>query len=252
MSYMKISISPQYEHLRGDILKVVTGDYIASKVYCHKRNVVEKVCMQGKDYVVKTYKRPNFFNRLVYTYLRKSKAKRAFLNALHLLELGIETPAPVAYIEIYNKGLFSKGYFISEHVPYHTLDEAFKNKSPEGHDLRLRTQFMEFSLSLHKKKVLPLDFNSGNIFYYFDTDKERYNFALTDINRMQFGKTPSTYAVMRSFEQLGVPVDGLYKLALYYSSQKGSDLEYSMFIFLFHRLCNRIKHLLKSKAKAKH
>ena len=47
---MKISISPQYEHLRGDILKVVTGDYIASKVYCHKRNVVEKVCMQGKDY----------------------------------------------------------------------------------------------------------------------------------------------------------------------------------------------------------
>ena len=96
---MKISISPQYEHLRGDILKVVTGDYIASKVYCHKRNVVEKVCMQGKDYVVKTYKRPNFFNRLAYTYLRKSKAKRAFLNALHLLELGIETPAPVAYIE---------------------------------------------------------------------------------------------------------------------------------------------------------
>ena len=76
-----------------------------------------------------------------------------------------------------------------------------------------------------------------------------YRFALTDTNRMQFGRTPSTFAVMRSFEQLGVPVDGLYKLALYYSSQKGSDLEYSMFIFLFHRLRSRIKHILKSKVK---
>lgn len=246
---MKISISPQYEHLRGDILKVVTGNYIASKVYCHKRNVVEKVCMQGKDYVVKTYKRPNFFNRLAYTYLRKSKAKRAFLNALHLLELGIETPAPVAYIEIYRKGLFSKGYFISEYVPYHTIRETFDGKTPESNDHNLKAEFMKFTLALHEKKVLPLDFNSGNIFYYFDTEKECYRFALTDINRMQFGKTPSTYAVMRSFEQLGVPVDGLYKLALYYSSQKGSDLEYSMFIFLFHRLRSRIKRFLKKKAK---
>ena len=249
---MRISISPQYEQLRGDILKVVAGDYVASKVFCHKRNVVEKICMEGKDYVVKTYKRPNFFNRLAYTYLRKSKAKRAFLNAQHLLELGIETPAPVAYIEVYKKGLFSKGYFISEYVPYHTMRETFNSETPESNDHNLKTEFMKFTLALHEKKVLPLDFNSGNIFYYFDTEKGGYRFALTDINRMQFGKTPSTYAVMRSFEQLGVPVDGLYKLALYYSSQKGSDLEYSMFIFLFHRLRSRIKHLLKNKAKAKH
>ena len=163
---MKISISPQYEHLRGDILKVVTGDYIASKVYCHKRNVVEKVCMQGKEYVVKTYKRPNLFNRLAYTYLRKTKAKRAFLNALHLLELDIETPAPVAYIEIYRKGLFSKGYFISEYVPYHTIRETFDCKTPESNDHNLKAEFMKFTLALHEKKVLPLDFNSGNIFYY--------------------------------------------------------------------------------------
>lgn len=248
---MKVHIDPQYEQLRGEIMKVVAGDYVASKVYCHKRNVVEKVCMQGKEYVVKTYKRPNLFNRLVYTYLRKTKAKRAFLNAQHLLELDIETPTPVAYIEIYRKGLFSKGYFISEYVPYHTIRETFDGKTPESNDHNLKTEFMRFALALHEKKVLPLDFNSGNIFYYFDTEKGCYRFALTDINRMQFGKTPSTYAVMRSFEQLGVPVDGLYKLALYYSSQKGSDLEYSMFIFLFHRLRSRIKRFLKRKAKAK-
>ena len=75
---------------------------------------------------------------------------------------------------------------------------------------------------------------------------------ITDINRMRFGKTPSTFTVMRPFEQFGVPVDGLYKLALYYCSQKGSDLEFSMFIFLYHRLRSRIKRFLKRKAKAKH
>lgn len=249
---IKVHINPQYRHLNDDIMRIVNGDYKAVKVFCHNRNVVERVVMQGRDYVVKTYKRPNLFNRFAYTYLRKTKAKRAFVNAQHLTEFGIETPAPVAYVETFRKGLFCKGYYITEYVPYHTMHEAFEGKTPESNDLTLKTQFMKFTLSLHDKKVLPLDFNSGNVFYYFDTEKGCYNFALTDINRMRFGKTPSTFAVMRSFEQLGVPVDGLYKLALYYCSQKGSDLEFSMFVFLYHRLRSRIKRFLKRKAKAKH
>jgi hypothetical protein len=85
--------------------------------------------------------------------------------------------------------------------------------------------------------------------YTYDEKEEKYRFALTDINRMRFGKTPSTSAVMRSFEQFGVPVEGLYKLAVYYCSRKGADVEYSIFIFLFHRMVRRIKRALKLKAK---
>ena len=68
---------------------------------------------------------------------------------------------------------------------------------------------------------------------------------------MKFGKVPSTSAVMRSFEQFGVQVDGLYKLAVYYSMQTKADVEYSIFIFLFHRIRSRIKRAFKKKTKEK-
>lgn len=248
---MKIYIDKKYEHLRSDIMKVVKGDYVASRVFCHKRNVVEKISMQGGEYVVKTYKRPNWFNRFAYTYLRKSKAERAYKNALRLLEIGIETPAPVAYIEVYKKGLFSTGYLFTEYVPYNLMRNAYEGDIPDSGRRRLTKDFMEFTLDMHSKGVLPLDFNSANIFYYYDKDNQGYRFALTDINRMRFGKVPSTSAVMRSFEQFGVSVEGLYKLAVYYCARKKIDIEYSIFIFMYHRMRSRIKRAFKRKAKAK-
>ena len=246
---MKIFINPQYGHLREDIIRVVAGDYVAAKVYCHKRNVVEKVVMQGREYVVKTYKRPNLLNRVVYTFLRKSKAERAFLNARCLHGLGVDTPSPVAYVEVYKRWLFSRGYYIAEFVPYRTMRDAFVGVAPESDDVRLKRDFVNFTLSLHGKNVLPLDFNSGNIFYHYDVAMGEYRFALTDINRMRFGRRPSVFEVMCSFEQFGVQVDALYKLAVYYSSYTGRDLELSMFAFLYYRLRSRVKRFLKGKVR---
>lgn len=244
---MRICVSPQYGHLRENIMRIVAGDYVASKVYCHKRNIVEKVVVQGGEYVVKTYKRPNLFNRVVYTFLRKSKAERAFLNARRLLGLGVDTPLPVAFVNVYKGGLFCRGFYIAEYVPYNTMSDAFNGVAPESNDLCLKRDFVNFTLSLHGKCVLPLDFNSGNIFYHYDAVAGEYRFALTDINRMRFGKRPSVFEVMRSFEQFGVQVDALYKLAVYYSSYTGRDLELSMFAFLYYRLRSRVKHAFKDK-----
>ena len=249
---MNVFINRQYEHLRDDIMRVVAGDYVAVKIYCHKRNVVEKVVMQGGEYVVKTYKRPNFLNRVVYSFLRKSKAERAFLNARRLYGLGVDTPSPVAYVEVYKRGLFSRGYYIAEFVPYRTMRDAFAGVAPESDDVRLKRDFVNFTLSLHGKGVLPLDFNSGNIFYHYDDVTGEYRFALTDINRMRFGRRPSVFEVMRSFEQFGVQVDALYKLAVYYCSCTGRDPELSMFAFLYYRLRSRVKHAFKEKLSRYH
>ena len=248
--YMKIHINPGYEHLRNDITNAVNGKYVASVVFCHKRNIVEKFSMQGKEYVIKQYKRPNLCNRIAYTYFRKSKAERAYKYAEQLLELGIDTPQPVAYIEKKEKGLFSTGYLISEYMPYSLMSNAY-NEIQDSEKRNLTKDFIDFTLGMHSKKVLPLDFNSSNIFYHFDAESGHYRFALTDINRMKFGKTPSTSEVMRSFEQFGVKVEGLYKLAVYYCARKGVDLEYSIFIFLFHRIGSRIRRRFKQRIKEK-
>lgn len=246
---MKIKINPEYEHLRSSILEVVAGNYVADKVFCHRRNIVEKITMKGKEYVVKTYKRPNLCNRIAYTYLRKSKARRAYEYALRLLDNGVATPLPVAYVEVKRGGLFSTGYFFAEYIPDALMSDAFNGTVQDGEKAKLSKDFIDFTFSLHAKGILPLDFNSSNIFYRYDEESGQYKFALTDINRMKFGKVPSTSAVMHSFEQFGVQVDGLYKLAVYYCVQTKADVEYSIFIFLFHRIKSRIKRAMKRKAK---
>ena len=43
---MKIRIHPQYEYLREEILNIIAGNYVADKVYCNKRNIVEKVTIK--------------------------------------------------------------------------------------------------------------------------------------------------------------------------------------------------------------
>ena len=241
---MKIHINPQYEHLRKEITDAVYGNYIATKVFCHKRNIVEKFNMQGKEYVIKIYKQPNIINRIAYTYFRMSKAKRAFIYAERLLALGINTPQPVAYIERRERGLFSTGYFISEYMPYSLMRDAYST-IPDSEKRRFTKDFIDFVLEMHSKKILPLDFNSSNIFYHFDEEQDCYRFAITDINRMRFGKTPSTSKTMRSFEQLGVNIEGVYRLAVYYCAQKGIDIEYSILIFLVHRIGCRIRKRVK-------
>lgn len=247
---MKPYINPQYEHLREEIINAMNGNYIASKVFCHKRNIVEKFSMQGKEYVIKIYRQPNLFNRIAYTFFRKSKARRAYTYAERLLGLGIDTPKPVAYMERKKNGIFSTGYFISEYLPYDLMCDAY-SEVPDSEKRRLTKDFMDFTLEMHSRKVLPLDFNSSNIFYHYDEEAGCYRFAITDINRMRFGKTPTTSEVMRSFEQFGVKAEGLYKLAVYYCGQKGSDIEYSIFMFLFHRIISRTKKRLKQRFKEK-
>lgn len=248
---MKLIVNTEYEHLRSDIENAISGNYVANKVFCHKRNVVERFTMHGKEYVIKIFKRPNWFNRVVYTLFRKSKAERAYMNALRLLGMGIETPMPVAYAEKKSRGLFTTGYLITEYLPYNLLCNAYSGVVADKDKRKFTKDFMDFTLEMHSKGVLPLDFNASNIFYHYDEDNATYSFALTDINRMRFGKKPSNREVMRSFEQFGVAVDGMYKLAVYYCSRMKSDIEWSVFVFLFYRIKRRIKRTFKHKAKEK-
>ena len=51
----------------------------------------------------------------------------------------------------------------------------------------LLRQFAHYTAELHEKKILHLDYSSGNILYKKVDNK--YTFYLVDLNRMEFGKT---------------------------------------------------------------
>ena len=60
------------------------------------RNQLRILCHEGVEYVVKSYQVPILLNRLVYGFLRPSKAERSLLNAQRLIDMGVGSPLPMS------------------------------------------------------------------------------------------------------------------------------------------------------------
>jgi hypothetical protein len=154
----------------------------------------------------------------------------------------------VAYIETKKKRLFHTGYFISEYLNLPTLENfAMENTNEDMQQMKL--DFTDFTISLHRKGILPLDYNPKNIFYYRDKTDKKYKFALTDINRAKFGKISRYKDTMYSFEQLGIPAEHLYNALKEYTTRQELDMEASLFMILYFRIKKRVKRFIKRKLR---
>ena len=99
------------------------------KVIYKGRNELREFECSGKSFIVKSYKKPNIVNKFIYGIFRPSKARRSYENALKLLEIGVGTPFPVAYINVRKCLLFDKSYFISlKSECSHVYKELIYNK----------------------------------------------------------------------------------------------------------------------------
>lgn len=151
-----------------------------------ERNIIKIVDIEGKKYTIKSFKIPNVVNQIAYRFFRKSKAERSYLYARRLLELGINTPFPVAY-EIQTSTLFfKKSYYVSDlaecDLTYRELTTDF---SIPDHEQILRA-FTRFTYLLHQNGVNFLDHSPGNTLIKRINDG--YEFYLVDLNRMVFGE----------------------------------------------------------------
>ena len=245
---MFIHVHTKYSGLKERISQIPNGEYESLRTFCNNRNTVELVRIEEKDFVVKRYKVPNIANRIIYTFFRRSKARRAYDNALRILRCGVSTPFPVAYIETKKRGLFHTGYFISEYMNAPTLADYRNIRLSEEESNIFKEDFLNFTIGLHEKNILPLDYNKGNIFCKKDEESGHYKFSLTDINRAEFGDF-SKYKPMLSFAQMGLPPHKLVDVMSEYSSRRELDLEASLFLVFFHRIKRRVKYMLKKKIK---
>src|SRR6187402_1584834 len=81
-----------------------------------KRNIIKLFELEGKTINIKSFKIPNIINKIAYKYFRKSKARRSFEYATILLEKGIGTPMPIAFLENFNFIGLKDSYYVSEHL----------------------------------------------------------------------------------------------------------------------------------------
>lgn len=150
-----------------------------------KRNTIKLFELDGISINVKSFKVPNFINKIIYRYFRKSKARRSFEFANILLKNGIGTPQPFAYFENHDFLGLKDSYYVSEHLKYDlTYRELVEIPDYPDREKILR-QFTRFSYLLHQKGIEFKDHSPGNTLI-IKNDLGDYNFFLVDLNRMEF------------------------------------------------------------------
>ena len=220
---MKIVIAPQFQKHVVFIRQIprLIDEGEGTIVY-DGRNRVVRLEHEGETMMVKCFKRVNIIQQIVYTFFRKSKAKRAFLFAGEFSKRGISTPQRIAFLEEKRWGLFLKGYFVSKEVEgteCHLLLREVKEFSPQ-----LADAVMKQTLLMHSKGILHGDLNLSN---FLCVEKSgNYYFNMIDINRSRFcDGYPSNNDCLKNLVRTTHRRDLYEYLIASYARQRGWDEE---------------------------
>jgi hypothetical protein len=166
------------------------------------RNLIIKHKMEtGETINIKSFKIPNFINKIVYRYFRKTKARRSFEYATYLMENGIGTPQPIAYFENFDFIGLKDSYYVSEHLDCDlTFRELVQIPEFPENEFILR-QFTQFCYQLHQKGIEFKDHSPGNTLIK-KNEQGLYDFYLVDLNRMNFHEKMSFELRMKNLCRL--------------------------------------------------
>ena len=197
----RIVIAEDFQDLKESLIQAALAfDQIdAPLIGTGDRNVIKRLEIGGKSMAVKSFKRPNWINRLVYRHWRKSKAHRSYLYAHKLTDFNIGTPQPVAFMESYGCGGIQRSFYFSLIID---ADYTFRDLIHQP-ELPNRDEILEaftgFTFDLHQKGVLFQDHSPGNTLIKMSGSQP--SFYLVDLNRMNF-KNLSRQERIQNFARL--------------------------------------------------
>lgn len=226
---MKFIANPQYKQHK-DILRDFLLNFDTSGVmFCDgKRNKIKLFEFENTIVNVKSFKVPNLINRIVYKFVRKSKAKRSFEYANRLIELGIGTPQPIAFAEKYTGLGLGKSFYVCEHLEVNlTFRELVEIPDYPDYDTIL-SQFVSFCFQLHEKGIEFLDHSPGNTLIK-KIGAGRYDFFLVDLNRMNFHMQMDFESRMKNMSHLTPRKDMVAQMSAEYSKLYSNHTEAAIF-----------------------
>ena len=184
---MNFMLNKNFEHLQNDLLEVISNYSNFDNAFgTGKRNSIKKIDLGDRVIVVKSFKIPNLINKLAYRFLRSSKAQRSYEYASKLLELGVKTPTPIAYLEYFSSFMITKSFYVSDLVSYDLTYRELINDPNYPDSKKILKAFTRFTFDLHQKGILFLDHSPGNTLII--KNHNNYDFYLVDLNRMRFGE----------------------------------------------------------------
>jgi serine/threonine protein kinase len=204
------------------------------------RNVIKEVEFNNKFFVVKSYKVPGIINSFIYTYLRNSKAWRAYEYGLKIAKF---TPKVIARIEHFQP-LLGKSYLICEKFDADFNMQAPLFKQHPDKDTILKN-FAKFVFNLHENNIIHHDLSPGNIL--IKTSEQGYQFQIIDINRMVF-KVLNNKDRVKNFSKLWADNDDLLTILTTYAKVANLDKKFiNLGLFYSQRNKDRKNRKLKIK-----
>ena len=217
---MTVQLDPTYSQL-SQFVENIRGEFPKGGTIIYKgRNTLKAFQSGGVSCVVKAFKVPHFINQVSYGFFRHSKAARSYIYSKKLVELGISTPRPIAYVEYRQFGLLKDSYYFSEQLhDFFEIRDVFAD--PQFNDREnILCAFAGFCHELHSKDVLHYDFSSGNIL--IQKISGSYKFSLVDVNRMEFVPLNMDQRI-RSMAKLGSKEADSDTVARYYAKAANLD-----------------------------
>jgi Lipopolysaccharide kinase (Kdo/WaaP) family len=223
-----------------DFLLNIQSFFTANTQTIHKaRNELKIIDYEGFSTVVKSFKVPHLLNRIVYTYFKKSKAKKSFEYSLKIATF---TPKPIGFIEFYHTGLLEESYFVSEQFEYDfTIREPLLDKNFENRE-EIFKAFTRFTLELHNANIFHKDYSPGNIL--IKKENATLTFKIVDINRMKFFKLTERDRAL-NFSKLWANDEVLTLIAEEYQKHYPSKEDFTKRVLYYSNKNKRIKNFKK-------
>ncbi len=245
--------SDSYIHLTTQLQSIFNQFDSKGKIFVDgKRNTIKLFEVDNLTINVKSFKKPNFINRIVYRYFRKSKAQRSFEFASKLKEFQIGTPEPIAYQENFDFMGLKESYYACKHLEnVFEFRDVVQNETLENRDLIIR-KFTQFTYEMHQKGIEFLDHSPGNTLIKSE-ENGSYAFYLVDLNRMKFHSSIDFKTRMKNLSKITHKKDMIVVMSNEYAKLSGeneTEVFKTMwnftadFQFKFHRK-KRIKKRLK-------
>lgn len=201
------------------------------------RNQLRILEYGSREYVVKSYQVPIFFNRVVYGLFRSSKAERALRNAVRLMQIGIGSPQPVGFVNIRSGLLFTHSYMVTARsaCPYRydmLLSHPFDCLEQVCREVGRCTGLM------HEHGMYNMDYSRGNILFdveprplekdgrFVDVTQEdvQVRLEMVDLNRIRSGRVDISKGC-RNFNRLPAHAEMHRWMAEEYARVRGFHFE---------------------------
>ena len=220
---MKYLIHNKFKDLQERIVFLIDHFLIEGKILVNgQRNIIKLFEFEEITLSIKSFKKPNLINKIVYRYFRKSKARRSFEFASKLMEMQIGTPQPVAFFENYDFVGLKESYYACEHLEnVFEFREIVQNEAFENRDFIIR-KFTQFTFEMHEKGIEFLDHSPGNTLIRKNTDGS-YSFFLVDLNRMQFHETIDFKTRMKNLSKITHKKDMIEVMSNEYAKLSNGD-----------------------------